>query len=158
MTIGFIYYLEAVILMTLLPKSWRDTAIGLLCVLVHPLMYKVPCNRLVRVCETKRLEHMSFSGSVHGFLNAGCWLSYGLLRDEPFIITCSAANFVFGIVQLSVYAYYYFNYPQPKSCTTNDERTAESSNAVSEPEKTSNIDDEKTAQNELLLPLLEDMV
>ncbi|KAI3873958.1 hypothetical protein MKW98_001607 [Papaver atlanticum] len=158
--IGFVFYFEAVVLITLLPKSWSDTAIGLLCVLVNPLLYKVPCNILARVFETKSLEYMSFPGSLHGYMNAGCWLTYGLLRDDPYIITCSTANCVLGIVQLGVYAYYYFNYPQPKSYTVddalsklleirkiNDEKAAaESNDAVSKQKITSKLNDEKIAQ------------
>ncbi|KAI3989702.1 hypothetical protein MKX01_009194 [Papaver californicum] len=132
---GFVYYLEAVILIAQLPKPWRDTAIGILGVLVNPFMYKAPCNVLVRVCETESLEYMSFLDSLCGFLNAGCWLTYGWLRDDPYIITTSIPNCVMGIVELSVYAYYYYNYPQSKSIETKKNRQNQLRKAVESPDK-----------------------
>ncbi|KAI3851495.1 hypothetical protein MKW92_008335 [Papaver armeniacum] len=114
---GFVYYLVAMLLViNLLPKSRRDTAVGMQCVLANNvLMWEVPCDVLLRVRRTKNLECMSFWLSLFGFLNSGYWLIYGLLRHDVYIVTCNVVNCVLGVVQLCVYAYYYFNYSEWKS-------------------------------------------
>ncbi|KAI3846612.1 hypothetical protein MKX03_029480 [Papaver bracteatum] len=105
------------LLFSLIPnsKSWRGPAIGIVCVFFNILMYIMPCDMLYTVYKTKSLEYMPLPLSVFGVLNGGCWLTYALLGFDLFILISNGTGLVFGLIQLSFFAYYWFKYPQPKT-------------------------------------------
>ncbi|MCL7044740.1 hypothetical protein MKW94_006364 [Papaver nudicaule] len=110
------------ITLSLNSKQLRDTAIvflGTMCVYVN-FCTMSPYDMLGKVHQTKSLEHISFWLSLLGVLNGGCWFTYGLLRLDGYILTMSIMNCALGIVQLSVYAYYYFRYPQQSNNKIHD--------------------------------------
>ncbi|MCL7021606.1 hypothetical protein MKW94_020930 [Papaver nudicaule] len=125
---AFALYLVELLFMTAIyldSMPWRDAGIaslGFVCVNGNFSRILPYTDMLLKVRQTKSLEHISFWLSLFGFLNAACWLTYGLLRLDTYILTMSIMNCAFGVVQLSVYAYYYFRYPQQsKSNKIHDE-------------------------------------
>ncbi|KAI3978426.1 hypothetical protein MKX01_013224 [Papaver californicum] len=110
-----VIYLAVVLSLSLIPmpKSSRDTAIGVICDVVNIVMYGIPCERIYQVYKTKSLEYMPFWLSFVGFLNGLCWLTYALLEFDLFILTSNGTGCALGVIQLAVITYYYLKYPQP---------------------------------------------
>ncbi|KAI3959839.1 hypothetical protein MKW98_029876 [Papaver atlanticum] len=96
-------------------KSLQGLLIGLACVIVNIGMYAMPCDAIIQVYKTKSLEYMPLTLSVVGLLNGICWLTYALLRFDLFILLSNGIGFVLGLIQVGVFAYYWFKYPQPKN-------------------------------------------
>ncbi|MCL7042116.1 hypothetical protein MKW94_006383 [Papaver nudicaule] len=119
-TFGLVLYLVIVIMITpfLYSKlSWRHGAIdtlGYICI-TSDVYTILPSYMLVRVYETKSLEHMPFWSSLFTFLSGACWLTYVMFgMDYNAIGYASTVTCCLGMVQLIVYAYYYLRYPQSK--------------------------------------------
>ncbi|MCL7042293.1 hypothetical protein MKW94_030226 [Papaver nudicaule] len=116
---GFVFYLLTLLLytvITLIPisKPYGSFAIGVPCILVNTLVYATQCRTLLKVYKAKSLEYMPIFGWFLYFLNSGCWLTYALLRFDPFIVASTGLRCIMGIIQLSVSTYYYRRYPQSK--------------------------------------------
>ncbi|KAI3852835.1 hypothetical protein MKX03_028669 [Papaver bracteatum] len=81
-------------------KSLQGLLIGLACVAVNIGMYAVPCDAIFQVYKTKSLEYMPLTLSVVGLLNGACWLTYALLRFDPFILASNGTGLVLGLIQV----------------------------------------------------------
>ncbi|KAL6504496.1 hypothetical protein OROGR_026419 [Orobanche gracilis] len=67
------------------------------------------CSTIMVVIRTKSVEYMPFLLSLCVFLCAVCWLIYGLIGKDIFIIVPNSLGSVFGAMQLTLYAIYYKN-------------------------------------------------
>ncbi|KAI3980381.1 hypothetical protein MKX01_003920 [Papaver californicum] len=105
----FVFYALVVLSCSLSPnsKSWRGKFIGGICDNVNVPMYAVPCDKLYQVYKTECRVHATSA------------LAFGFSQYNG--VGC-----VFSIIQLSVYAYYYFKYPQSKNNKIVDEMADES--------------------------------
>ncbi|KAI3919125.1 hypothetical protein MKW98_016678 [Papaver atlanticum] len=100
--IGIVIVLLVVLSLSFIPmsKPLQGLLIGLACVGVY---------------KTKSLEYMPLTLSVVGLLNGICLLTYALLRFDPFILASNGTGVVLGLIQVGVFAYYWFKYPRPKN-------------------------------------------
>ncbi|GFP92930.1 bidirectional sugar transporter sweet1 [Phtheirospermum japonicum] len=70
------------------------------------MMYASPLAVMRVVIKTKSVEYMPFLLSLFVFLSATCWLVYGLIGKDIFILVPNALGSVFGAMQLTLYAIY----------------------------------------------------
>ncbi|GMJ09350.1 hypothetical protein like AT4G10850 [Hibiscus trionum] len=95
--------------MLALKGSHRTLFVGIASDIFNIVMYASPLAILTKVIKTKSVEYMPFWLSVAGFSNGVCWTIYGLLPVDVFILFSNGLGAFFGFLQLSLYAYYYFN-------------------------------------------------
>ncbi|KAL6522135.1 Bidirectional sugar transporter sweet1 [Orobanche minor] len=69
-------------------------------------MYASPLLVMRVVIRTKSVEYMPFLLSLCVFLCATCWLIYGLIGKDIFIIVPNSLGSVLGAMQLTLYAIY----------------------------------------------------
>eukprot|EP01018_Ginkgo_biloba_P024794 Gb_12829 [translate_table: standard] len=97
-----------VLLFTLLfaqgPK--RILIVGWMSSAISVTVYAAPLSIVRLVICTKSVEFMPFYLSFFLTLNATIWFSYGLLTKDMFIALPNVLGFVFGILQMTVYAFY----------------------------------------------------
>ncbi|CAA0812918.1 Bidirectional sugar transporter SWEET1 [Striga hermonthica] len=77
-------------------------------------MYASPLAVMKVVIKTKSVEYMPFLLSLFVFLSATCWLIYGLIGKDIFILVPNGLGCLFGAMQLSLYAVYCKNKGETK--------------------------------------------
>ncbi|MCO5581626.1 hypothetical protein L7F22_035515 [Adiantum nelumboides] len=121
------YGIIIVLTLTVLPVDRRSLFVGTIAAVLNTAMYAAPlaamvtlmkshlvqCRmkinhfNLVNVIETKSVESMPFLLSLCTLINSCLWAIYGILKKDPFIIVPNALGVVFGIMQLTLYAWYH---------------------------------------------------
>ncbi|XP_031111392.1 bidirectional sugar transporter SWEET17-like [Ipomoea triloba] len=119
LNIGLLAVVVLVTKITLEGESLID-AIGFVCIGLNIIMYASPLAAMGTVLRTKSVEFMPFYLSLFICLNAGVWAVYAFIVRDWFLGVPNGTGFIFGAVQLILYAIY----SKPK--------TAKSSTAVLE--------------------------
>ncbi|XP_058224062.1 bidirectional sugar transporter SWEET17-like [Rhododendron vialii] len=88
------------------PGDLRIDVIGFLCASLNIVMYGSPLAAMKTVVTTKSVEYMPFFLSLFMFLNGGIWTFYAVLVQDWFLGVPNAAGFLFGTIQLVLYAIY----------------------------------------------------
>ncbi|KAI3865546.1 hypothetical protein MKW92_029904 [Papaver armeniacum] len=84
----------------------RINAIGFLGAGINIVMYGSPLAAIRTVVTTKSVEYMPFLLSFFLLLNGGVWFFYAVLVGDPFLGVPNGIGFIFGIIQLTLYARY----------------------------------------------------
>merc|ERR1711924_298828 len=87
--------------------SLQTELLGFSCVFLNTLMYGSPLVVVQNVVRTRSVEFMPLPLSVMTFACSCCWFSYSLLVGDPWIMIPNAMGLALGILQLSIYAYFY---------------------------------------------------
>lgn len=85
----------------------RSMIVGLLCIVFNILMYTSPLTVMKRVIQTKSVKYMPFTLSLANFANGLVWMTYALLKFDPYILVPNGLGAVSGVVQLVLYATFY---------------------------------------------------
>ncbi|KAL8266644.1 hypothetical protein R6Q59_003988 [Mikania micrantha] len=85
----------------------RSAIIGGISVGGNIIMYASPLSVMKMVITTKSVEYMPFLLSLFCFANGVCWLSYALIRFDPFVAIPNGIGALFGLAQLILYATFY---------------------------------------------------
>ncbi|KAH6762519.1 Nodulin MtN3 family protein [Perilla frutescens var. hirtella] len=101
-------FLGGVIIVTLLAfrGGVRITLVGILCAGLTIGMYAAPLSAMRTVIRMKSVKYMPFLLSFFQFLNGGVWSAYAILVKDYYIGVPNGIGFVFGILQLAIYAIY----------------------------------------------------
>ncbi|XP_068662258.1 bidirectional sugar transporter SWEET16-like [Aristolochia californica] len=101
-------FLGAAILVTrlVIHGTLQVTVIGLLCVGLTTVMYASPLAAMKTVITMRSVEYMPFFLSFSLFINGGIWTFYSVLERDIFVGVPNGTGFVFGVVQLILYATY----------------------------------------------------
>ncbi|KAI3995371.1 hypothetical protein MKX01_009525 [Papaver californicum] len=117
--ISFLLKLIFVILISLMGARNTSSNLGGIKAIHFHFLYEcshvTSYTRFIRFIRQRVLSTCPLRLSVLGFLNAFCWLTYGLLFFDLFNLISNGTGCACGIIQLSVYAYYCFKYPQSKN-------------------------------------------
>ncbi|MCL7047455.1 hypothetical protein MKW94_019058 [Papaver nudicaule] len=110
-----VFYTAVVLLLSLEPHSVknRPKIIGIVCDIVNICMYAMPLDNLYMVITTKSSESLPKWLLLFNALNGGCWLTYGLLPFDIYLVVSNGLGFVLGIIQIIVW--WWFNNPKPKN-------------------------------------------
>ncbi|KAH7286842.1 hypothetical protein KP509_32G024800 [Ceratopteris richardii] len=93
----------------------RLTIVGFLCAINSICMFASPLVVMKKVITTRSVEYMPFFLSLSLFVNGGTWFTYSILVMDIFMGVPSGLGFLFGIIQLILYACYYKTTPKNSS-------------------------------------------
>ncbi|MFS8029750.1 putative SWEET sugar transporter [Helianthus anomalus] len=85
----------------------RAVIVGGISIAGNIMMYASPLSIMKTVITTKSVEYMPFLLSVFCFANGVCWLSFALIRFDPFVAIPNGLGALFGLAQLILYATFY---------------------------------------------------
>ncbi|KAG8388111.1 hypothetical protein BUALT_Bualt02G0091700 [Buddleja alternifolia] len=92
----------------------RAQVLGWISVALSATVYIAPLSIMKRVIRTKSVEFLPISLSFALLLNAVMWFFYGLLLKDFYIAVPNVAGFIFGVLQILLYAVY-------KNCKAEEE-------------------------------------
>ncbi|CAH9086043.1 unnamed protein product [Cuscuta epithymum] len=84
----------------------RAQVVGWICLVFSLCVFVAPLCILTHVVRTKSVEHMPFLLSVFLTMSAVAWFFYGLLLKDFNIAIPNVLGFIFGILQIVLYAMY----------------------------------------------------
>ncbi|KAH7279467.1 hypothetical protein KP509_37G021000 [Ceratopteris richardii] len=84
----------------------RILVVGLLCAVNSACNYASPLTVVKLVIKTKSVEYLPFWLCFFLATSAWVWLAYALVIRDPFLTASNSIGSLFGIIQLSLYAYY----------------------------------------------------
>ncbi|KAK1358548.1 Bidirectional sugar transporter SWEET [Heracleum sosnowskyi] len=99
----------------------RKIVAGIITGTVSILMYGSPLTVVRTVVNEKSVESMPLSLSLFSFLCATCWFVYGILGSDYIVAIPNGIGCLLGIVQLSLYAFYFHG----RNMQTSDEASVE---------------------------------
>ncbi|CAA0827295.1 Bidirectional sugar transporter SWEET10 [Striga hermonthica] len=100
--------LGLIVLLThfLAKDSNRADIVGWICLVFALLVFVAPLCVVRQVIRTKSVEYMPFLLSFFLTLSAVMWFFYGLLRKDYNIAIPNVLGFIFGVLQMILYAIY----------------------------------------------------
>ncbi|XP_047951918.1 bidirectional sugar transporter SWEET14-like [Salvia hispanica] len=90
----------------LMRPSQRPIVVGWICLVFSLCVFVAPLCILRQVVRTKNVEHMPFLLSVFLTISAVMWFFYGLLLKDYNIAIPNILGFIFGLLQMALYARY----------------------------------------------------
>ncbi|KAL3342504.1 hypothetical protein AABB24_026503 [Solanum stoloniferum] len=98
----------AIILVTefLFKGAIRGQVVGWICLIFSLCVFVAPLGIVRKVIKTKSVEYMPLLLSVFLTLSAVMWFFYGLLLKDINIAAPNVLGFIFGILQIVLYAIY----------------------------------------------------
>ncbi|XP_059300114.1 bidirectional sugar transporter SWEET9-like [Lycium ferocissimum] len=84
----------------------RAQIVGWMCLVFSICTFAAPLCIVRKVIKTKSVEYMPFLLSLFLTLSAVMWFFYGLLKKDPVIYSPNILGFIFGILQMVLYAMY----------------------------------------------------
>ncbi|KAG8363858.1 hypothetical protein BUALT_Bualt19G0066300 [Buddleja alternifolia] len=90
----------------LMSGDMKINTIGFMCSGLNVIMYASPLSAMKTVVTRKSVEYMPFLLSFFLFLNGAVWTFYAVLVKDWFLGVPSGIGFVFGTVQVVLYAMY----------------------------------------------------
>ncbi|XP_060204163.1 bidirectional sugar transporter N3-like [Lycium barbarum] len=98
----------AIILVTqfLFKGAVRGQVVGWICLVFSLCVFVAPLGIVRKVIKTKSVEYMPLLLSVFLTLSAVMWFFYGLLLNDINIAAPNVLGFIFGILQMVLYAIY----------------------------------------------------
>ncbi|CAH2053529.1 unnamed protein product [Thlaspi arvense] len=84
----------------------RSNSMGFICATLNIIMYGSPLSAIKTVVTTRSVKYMPFWLSFFLFLNGAIWSVYALLLHDIFLLVPNGMGFVFGAMQLLIYAFY----------------------------------------------------
>lgn len=108
-------FFAVIVLVTLLcfkTTDKRSFFVGFICVFFNCCMYLSPLLIMKKVITTKSVKYMPFLLSLANFLNGITWVTFALLRFDPFVLTGNGIGTLGAIAQLILYACYYGSTPK----------------------------------------------
>ncbi|XP_042479525.1 bidirectional sugar transporter SWEET5-like [Macadamia integrifolia] len=110
-----VIFFAVIALVTLLcfhTTTKRSLFVGIISVFFNCCMYLSPLLIMRKVIRTKSVKYMPFLLSLTNFLNGVIWVTYALLRFDPFVLTGNGIGSLGGLAQLILYAVYYRSTPR----------------------------------------------
>lgn len=84
----------------------RVHIMGWICLVFNITVFAAPLCIMRQVIETKSVEYMPFPLSFFLTLGAVTWFFYGLFLKDYYIALPNTLGFLFGVVQMLLYAFY----------------------------------------------------
>ncbi|XP_004489295.1 bidirectional sugar transporter SWEET7b-like [Cicer arietinum] len=107
------FFFAAIVLITMLAlhgTTKRSLVVGIICDIFNIIMYVSPLTIMAKVIKTKSVKYMPFWLSLTNFLNGACWTTYALIHPfDIYVLISNGIGVISGLVQLILYAYYWFN-------------------------------------------------
>ncbi|KAJ8537055.1 hypothetical protein K7X08_035456 [Anisodus acutangulus] len=99
---------DAIILVAqfLFKGAARGQVVGWICLIFALCVFVAPLCIVRKVIKTKNVEYMPILLSVFLTLSAVAWFFYGLLLKDVNIAAPNILGFIFGILQMVLYAMY----------------------------------------------------
>ncbi|KAK9276340.1 hypothetical protein L1049_005872 [Liquidambar formosana] len=105
MNVG-LFTLTVLLTYFLVEASYRVHVLGWVCAAISVSVFAAPLGIVLRVIRTRSVEFMPFTLSLFLTLSAITWFFYGLLKKDPFVAAPNVLGFIFGVLQMVLYAIY----------------------------------------------------
>ncbi|CAN0929184.1 Bidirectional sugar transporter SWEET15 [Linum grandiflorum] len=97
----------------LVGESLRVNVLGWICVAFAVSVFAAPLSVMATVIKTRSVEYMPFSLSFFLTLSAVVWFGYGAFIEDLRVALPNVIGFVFGLIQMLLYAIYRNKKPLP---------------------------------------------
>ncbi|KAG8652697.1 hypothetical protein MANES_06G123200v8 [Manihot esculenta] len=96
----------SIVAMFILHGKQRVNVLGWICMIFALCVFVAPLAIVRKVIKTKSVEFMPISLSFFLTLSAVMWFLYGFLRKDYFVAIPNVLGFIFGMLQMLLYAIY----------------------------------------------------
>lgn len=111
-------------------KVIPNNVLGKMAMVFNVLMYAAPGEKIVRVIKTQNFTLIPIFSTVLTCICSGCWLAFGIYKNDTNLIIPNALGLTCGVLQLIVYLWLYCKHggkvpPQPSAKKSADDAVKE---------------------------------
>ena len=88
-----------------------DTLYGKICAGVYCLQFLFPIQSIYRVIKQKNYMFIPFFTSLCSFFMSFCWLIYGIMITEFYVVFPHCLNIILALIQITIFFIYRNKYP-----------------------------------------------
>lgn len=88
-----------------------DKIIGTICIITYLILLAFPVRIIIKVLRHKNYNIIQFCSSWLSMLISSCWVIYGVLYDEIYIVFPHIIKIILDMIQITIFVNYRRKYP-----------------------------------------------